>query len=513
MNRYLFLLFNCFISIQIVAQNFTIIAMPDTQHYCDDGPTAELIFSAQTQWIVDNKASKNIVFVTGLGDIVQDANNEDHWDLADEAYSLIEDPVTTSLTDGIPYGLVVGNHDQWPKRTTGATTEFNTHFGVSRFSSRGYYGGGYPATKNDNSYQLFSAGPGLDFIIIHIEFDESDPPSQHQLDVLDWADGLLTTYSDRRAIISSHFLIENGNQANGGADWGDQGGEIFDALKDHENLFLMLGGHIATEGEREDVGTNGNPIYTLLSDYQNQVNGGNGWLRILEFSPGTNEITVSTFSPTINPPNGTFGTDDPTAMGNNSKSAPFTLAYDMTVALPVELVDFNVRKEGKESLISWKTASEDNNKGFEIQKSDDGESWEKLAWVDGLGTTNIAQSYSYTDTAPQRGENYYRLRQVDFDDTENYSAVRVVTFNFALEAPVIYPNPVLDELTIEMPRINNGKITFEIKDIMGRVVMVEKVNLEGDIHKVNTSSLVPGIYYLDIQSQSSLVSYPFTKTK
>ena len=63
MNRILLSLFSCFISIQLVAQDFTIIAMPDTQHYCDDGPTSELIFAAQTQWIVDNRASKNIVFV------------------------------------------------------------------------------------------------------------------------------------------------------------------------------------------------------------------------------------------------------------------------------------------------------------------------------------------------------------------------------------------------------------------------------------------------------------------
>lgn len=508
MNRILF--FICFISIQMVAQDFTIIVMPDTQHYCDD-PPSEYIFAEQTQWIVDNRVSKNIVFVTGLGDVVQNADLTYEWDIADDAYSLIEDPATTTLMDGIPYGLVVGNCDQFPKRNTGATTNFNSYFGVNRFSSRGYYGGSYDATNN-NSYQLFSGG-GLDFIIIHLEFDESDPPSTHEENVLDWADGLLTTHSNRRAIISSHFLIEIGNQANGNgeADFGDQGEAIFDELKDHENLFLMLCGHISTEGERVDVGTNGNTIYTLLSDYQNQPNGGDGWLRIMEFSPGNNTITVSTFSPTINPPSGTFGTDDPTSMGNNSKSAPFTLAYDMTTPLPVELVDFQVRKVGEESMISWGTASEENNKGFEIQKSDDGVGWEKLTWVDGLGTTNISQSYSYVDKDPNHGTNYYRLRQIDNDDSETFSAVRVVTFDFALEAPIIYPNPIWDELTIEMPRANTGKVTFEIKDIMGRVVMVEKIILEDKIYRINTSSLGGGLYYLNIHSKSALVSHSFVK--
>lgn len=528
MNRILLLLFSCFIFTQMAAQdNFTIIAMPDTQHYCDDGPTAEANFYAQTQWIVDNRVSKNIVFVTGLGDIVQNAFDSVHWNIADSAYSLIENPMTTTLMDGIPYGLAVGNHDQWDKRITGDTDSFNIIFGTDRFASRGYYGGGFPATKNDNSYQLFSGG-GLDFIIIHLEFDETDPITSHHEDVLEWADGLLTTFSDRRAIISSHYMIDRGNQADGDADFGDQGETIFDSLSHHENLFLMLCGHEATEGERADVvGTapNQHTIYTLLSDYQNQPAGGNGWLRIMEFSPANNTITVSTFSPTINGGNGglgTYGNSPFNQMGGLSSngfggvgsiSAPFTLTYDMTVApLPVELTDFKVRKDGKESLISWKTASEENNKGFEIQKSADGESWKKLVWVDGIGTTSITQSYSYVDTEPHRGDNYYRLRQIDYDDTETFSAVKVVNFNFDLEAPIIYPNPVLDELTIQMPRINNGKVTFEIKDIKGRVVMVEKVNLEAEIHKINTSSLVPGVYYLNIQSQSSSVSYPFAKT-
>jgi hypothetical protein len=533
MNRILLLLFSCFISIQIVAQdNFTIIVLPDTQHYCDYGANSNAIFLAQTQWIVDSMQEKNIVFVSSVGDIVQNADEATEWALADSAYDLIEDPNTTSLTDGIPYGLSVGNCDQSPKRQTGATAGYNTHFGVSRFSGRGYYGGNY-GSKNDNSYQLFSAS-GLDFIIIHLEYDQ-ELNEQHQTDVLNWADGVLTTHSNRRAIITSHFMIDRGNEGDPPttADeypgkFGPQGEKIFDALKHHPNLFLMLGGHIATEGERDDVGTNGNIIYTLLSDYQNQDpsggEGGNGWLRIMEFSPGTNTILVSTYSPTHDNGDGTFGAFGDTPYedmggttannfgGFGSISAPFTLVYDMTTALPVELTNFQVRQEGKESLISWETASEENNKGFEIQKSDDGERWEKLAWIDGVGTTSVTQSYSYVDTEPHRGDNYYRLRQLDYDDTETFSAVRVVNFKFGLEAPKIYPNPVLDELTIQMPRSNNGKVTFEIKDIMGRVVMVEKINLEDDIHKINTSSLDSGVYYLDIQSQSSFVSYPFTKT-
>ena len=97
----------------------------------------------------------------------------------------------------------------------------------------------------------------------------------------------------------------------------------------------MLGGHVSSEGMREDTGPNNNVIYSLLSDYQDLPNGGNGWLRIMEFSPANNEITVSTYSPWLDE----YGTD--TEMDGNSTSAPFTLAYDMggNPPPPVELQD------------------------------------------------------------------------------------------------------------------------------------------------------------------------------
>jgi len=292
-------------------EDFTIIAMPDTQHYTDN-PNNYANFSAQTQWIVDNKDSRNIVFVTGLGDIVQNGNaNLSEWQIADDAYSLLEDPLTTLLAQGIPYGLAVGNHDQSPEGggSSASTSLFNQFFGVSRFTGRSYYGGHY-GTDNDNNYELFSAG-GMDFIIIHFEYDTT--PEQA---VLDWADGLLTTYGNRRAILTTHYMINAGNPGS----WGTQGLAIYNALSDHPNLFLMLGGHMHGEGRRQDTAVNGNVVNTLLSDYQDYVNGGDGWLRIMTFSPANNTISVQTYSPTRNGGSGDFKTD---------ADSQFTLFYDM----------------------------------------------------------------------------------------------------------------------------------------------------------------------------------------
>jgi hypothetical protein len=264
-------------------EDFTIIALPDTQYYscgtpCSSNPS---FFSNQTQWIVNNKEALNIVYVAHEGDIVNDATTVVEWDRASDAMSLLEDPVTTSLPDGIPYGVLPGNHDQ-----ESTYNYYNQYFGIERFSGRGYYGGSFSGANNNNNYGLFRAG-GMDFIVINLEFSPS-------AEVLTWADALLGTYSNRRAIVVSHDIIDIGNP---GA-FSFEGQAIYNALKDNSNLFLMLCGHAFGEGRRMDV-YNGHSVNTLLANYQTDVNGGSGFLRILRFSPVRNEITVETYSPSL----------------------------------------------------------------------------------------------------------------------------------------------------------------------------------------------------------------------
>jgi len=296
--------------------DFTVIAMPDTQHYVDNGGANATHFTAQTQWIVNNKEALNIRFVTGLGDIVDNGNTFDsEWQIATNAYSTIENPTTTGLLDGIPYGLAVGNHDQTPNGggDTASTTKYNQYFGISRFNGRGYYAG-HHGTDNDNHYEFFSGG-GMDFIIIHFEYDTTPLPA-----VLTWADGLLQTHSDKRAIVVTHSMVGMGHPS----PFSAQGAAIYNELKDRPNLFLLLGGHVHAEGRRQDT-YEGRTIHGILSDYQARPNGGNGLLRIMTFSPANNTISVKTYSPTL----GTFETDF---------DSQFTLSYNMTGPPPFAMI-------------------------------------------------------------------------------------------------------------------------------------------------------------------------------
>ncbi|MEP6596866.1 MAG: metallophosphoesterase [Ginsengibacter sp.] len=308
--------------------NFTIIGLPDTQFYTEELPGTNSaggghngIFKAQTQWIADHRIDSNIAFAVQLGDCVQNGDtppgidDQIEWKRADTAIRNIEFP-NVPVTDGIPYGICVGNHDQAINGSpTSETKYYNQYFGSARFAGRAYYGGQY-GSNNDNHYQLFTSG-GMDFIHISIEYypNASDASLVTLQPVLDWADALLKAYPARQAILSSHNLLDLNNNFQG------PGQKIYDELKDNPNLFLMLAGHVHGEGRRSDI-YNGNTIHTLLSDYQNgYTNGGNGYLRIMQFRPAENIITVKTYSPYSN----TSLTGSTSEFTIPLNSCPFTL--------------------------------------------------------------------------------------------------------------------------------------------------------------------------------------------
>jgi hypothetical protein len=268
--------------------DFTVIALPDTQWYtcaCEDDFTVDT-FHAQTQWIAAQREARNVAFVTQLGDCVEHADVRDEWANADAAMATLEDPVLTGLDEGIPFAVAVGNHDQVPRGDpNGDTSLYNETFGVERFAGRAYYGGHY-GENNDNSYQRFQAG-GSWYLVVHLEYD-----ANASSDVLAWASGLLSTYEDHHAIVVSHRLL--------GADasWENQGRLTYAALADHPNLILMLAGHVQGEARRTDVSAAGT-VHTLLADYQDRPRGGDGWMRVLTFSPSAGTVHVQTYSPTL----------------------------------------------------------------------------------------------------------------------------------------------------------------------------------------------------------------------
>ncbi len=324
--------------------DFTIATLPDTQYYSENlsnnGRSAT--YFAQTQWLVDNRNALNLAFVSHMGDIVQNGDAVPaEWTVADTAMKKIEDPVSTLRAYGIPWGAAPGNHDQTVIGSAGgANSYYNQYFGASRYAGRNYWGGSQSPANNHNNYQLFSAS-GMDFIIIHMEYDTRSKTSYQT--VLDWADALMKAYPDRRAIVTSHWIVNTGNPAS----FSTQGQDIYNDLKDNPNFFLMLCGHVAGEGQRTDT-FQGRAVHSVLQDYQGRVNGGDGWLRYFVFSPANNTISAKTYrvSNPVNPAAGTFETD---------ADSQFTLAYNMQTSVTdwISLGTVNIPAGGTTASLPW----------------------------------------------------------------------------------------------------------------------------------------------------------------
>jgi len=142
--------------------------------------------------------------------------------------------------------------------------------------------------------------------------------------------------------------------------------------------------------------------------------------------------------------------------------------------LPVELIQFEaVRQNADEVLLNWATASEKNNEGFQLERMLEGEtSFREVAWVDGNGNSVNTNYYQYTDENSTLETSYYRLKQVDFDGTATYSAIRAVNGQSSGKYMdwKLYPNPVdaVLHLTFKQLPKHVTKATFSIFSVDGK---------------------------------------------
>ena len=143
--------------------------------------------------------------------------------------------------------------------------------------------------------------------------------------------------------------------------------------------------------------------------------------------------------------------------------------------LPVEFSYFGViDNKGVVELI-WETATELNNDYFEVQRSANGMEWEDKGSLKGAGTSVSPNTYSFYDYTPEKGINYYRIKQVDFDETTDYSEVRTIKIG-AVEEPAVLaingpsPNPFDDFIRIEYTSPIDADAIVELIDLNGNVV-------------------------------------------
>lgn len=181
-----------------------------------------------------------------------------------------------------------------------------------------------------------------------------------------------------------------------------------------------------------------------------------------------------------------------------------------STSIPVELTFFTASFVEGNVVLNWITATELNNSGFEIQRLKDSKierlnDWETVGFVKGHGTSTEVHNYSYVDLNPREGKSFYRLKQIDFDGTTEYSNIVEVVYGavseFALEQN--YPNPFNPTTKISWQSPIAGHQTLIIYDLLGNEVakLVDEFRSAGTYEiDFNASKLSSGVYFYELQT-------------
>ena len=194
--------------------------------------------------------------------------------------------------------------------------------------------------------------------------------------------------------------------------------------------------------------------------------------------------------------------------------SPFT--YGTTSSnnpLPVELTYFRAEADDNRVALNWQTASETNNSHFLIQRRTDKGAFENVGRKEGFGTSYEAYTYRFQDRVSAQGTVYYRLKQVDFDGSFEYSDIKAVKGNntqkaLALSITGIYPNPFIGQLRMQVSSADNQAITLQLRSVAGNLHQQKRLSgarTENEVIWSGLANLPSGTYVLTAQTNNNRV--------
>lgn len=183
-------------------------------------------------------------------------------------------------------------------------------------------------------------------------------------------------------------------------------------------------------------------------------------------------------------------------------------AFGSTDLLPVELTYFSAEKNKEKVDLSWQTASELNSSYYQIQRSADGVHFETIAVEAAAGFSNTLLNYSFVDENPLKGFNYYRLKEIDSDGSDQYSDIAVVDFftgNTILQL-AMYPNPLEESATLNFEMPEQGKAKIEVFDALGKVVYSNEFYFGkgGNSIALVDLAIASGNYFVRVLAQNAI---------
>lgn len=318
------------------SEPFRFVALPDTQIYAENifpgtpnrPPVTDPlgtghIFGDQTQWIADNAAAMNIGYVGHLGDLIQNgeipSQAATEWALAKAAMDKLHDA-------DIPYGTVMGNHDDDGSHGPSYNADYLANFGPQNFTDKTWYAGSSPS--GGGNFQLVEHnGQQIGFINFSIDQPQGE---------IDWANNIIQSRPDTLFVVGTHRYqydyklfagrygevnvtplgtFQIGPDEEGipfvppAGDDPQTGQSLFNQLVNtNPNVMMIHSGHFHSEYLRLTPRPDQENVIEMLTDYQDARNGGDGWMRVYEMDIDNNTFSWQTYSPTAVVPDGNGGT-------------------------------------------------------------------------------------------------------------------------------------------------------------------------------------------------------------
>ena len=311
------------------------------------------------------------------------------------------------------------------------------------------------------------------------------------------------------ACSGSSFVFKS---TDGGYTWTQQNTGISGSILYAIDFVNPEVGYVAGQHGKIIKTTNGGNTWSLLStginnqidqiDFKDENNGLVACGKLLHTSDGGNSWEIKTIIP------------------NNIKSASIisdniwyavgqygAILKTNNGGTPVELFSFTATKNVNEIILNWSTATETNNSGFEIlrftQNVNDG--WNRIGFVTGNGTTTETQHYSFTDNDVKPGKYQYKLKQIDYDGTIEYSQIVEVEIPFVNEFSLSqnYPNPFNPTTSLQYAIGSRQFVTLKVYDLLGREIttLVNEEKPAGEYEvEFNGANLPSGIYFYQIKA-------------
>jgi hypothetical protein len=192
-----------------------------------------------------------------------------------------------------------------------------------------------------------------------------------------------------------------------------------------------------------------------------------------------------------------------------------TLASN-TNPLPVELINFKGICDSLGIYLYWQTASEVNNYGFYLEKSIDAEHWSTVTFIPGNGNSNAIINYSASDFNPSSNNNYYRLKQIDYDGVVTYSHIITVSckqnsFDQENITPIYFDN---GDVEFELLGLIEKEYNLQIVNVLGQPIANKTIKLQSKSQFIKFDlNFASGVYYISMNTSNEVITKSFVITK